>query len=529
MNNTIILLRVVPIALGTTLFLANTSLGSENSPQSSSLTGPITVVSDLTQQTKTDELAQVTSVTQLSDVQPTDWTYQALQSLVERYGCIAGYPNGTFRGNRAATRYELAAALNACLDQISDRFASKEDLEAVKALQEEFKDELATLRGRVDSLEARTAALEAQQFSTTTKLTGQVIFSATFGQDSTGEGRPTVINRTRLNFNTSFTGDDLLFLQLQTGNAGQTIIGAETADSPFSPFARSTGSFNYIEGVPANITLHQLFYTFKPARDLSISIGPRIFPDAFVDFNTYANAGALDFNSGSFLNNALIMTSIDNTGGAGAALDWKISGGPFSFRAVYTAGSPNNAIANPIIPTVSGPGGLFGDPYQGTVELEYADAFGRDDQNKFAVRLQYTNAVVGEVKYNTFGLNAEATLGQFGIFGRFGIGTLDGFGSAAAVDLDPKTFIAGFAVNDLFIKGSRLSVGVGQPFIEGDVCTLTTGFRCSGTQTNIEAFYRIPVNDNITVTPAFIVILDANNNSTSPTIYQGVIRTVFSF
>ena len=47
---------------------------------------------------------QVTSVTQFSDVQPTDWAYQALSQLVERYGCVAGYPNGTFRGGRAMTR-----------------------------------------------------------------------------------------------------------------------------------------------------------------------------------------------------------------------------------------------------------------------------------------------------------------------------------------------------------------------------------------------------------------------------------------
>ena len=46
-------------------------------------------------------VSQVTSVSQLSDVQPNDWAFQALQSLVERYGCIAGYPNGTYRGNRA--------------------------------------------------------------------------------------------------------------------------------------------------------------------------------------------------------------------------------------------------------------------------------------------------------------------------------------------------------------------------------------------------------------------------------------------
>lgn len=43
---------------------------------------------------------QVNSVAQLTDVQPSDWAFQALQSLVERYGCMTGYPNRTFRGDR---------------------------------------------------------------------------------------------------------------------------------------------------------------------------------------------------------------------------------------------------------------------------------------------------------------------------------------------------------------------------------------------------------------------------------------------
>ena len=67
--------------------------------------------------TRSDE---VTSVTQFSDVYPTDWAYQALAGLVETYGCVAGYPNGTFRGNRAMTRFEAAALLNACLDRVTE-------------------------------------------------------------------------------------------------------------------------------------------------------------------------------------------------------------------------------------------------------------------------------------------------------------------------------------------------------------------------------------------------------------------------
>src|SRR5919202_3839458 len=129
-------------------------------------------------------LDQVTNVSQLSDVRPTDWAYEALRSLVERYGCIAGYPDGTFRGNRAMPHYEFEAGVNSCLQQVeklirggTSNLATKEDLAAVQRLQEEFAAELATLRGRVDTLEARTATIEANKFSTTTKLNGETIFS----------------------------------------------------------------------------------------------------------------------------------------------------------------------------------------------------------------------------------------------------------------------------------------------------------------------------------------------------------------
>ncbi|MFN4889997.1 MAG: iron uptake porin, partial [Pseudanabaena sp.] len=110
-----------------------------------------------------NETAQnVSSVSQLSDVRPTDWAFTALQSLVERYGCIAGYPDRTFRGKQATSRYEFAAGLNACLDKINEIISagladkvSKEDLATLKKLQEEFAAELATLRGRVDALDAK--------------------------------------------------------------------------------------------------------------------------------------------------------------------------------------------------------------------------------------------------------------------------------------------------------------------------------------------------------------------------------------
>ncbi|MEL6165468.1 MAG: iron uptake porin, partial [Cyanobacteria bacterium J06628_3] len=145
-------LFVSPSVLVATLILSAASVAAET------LT--------ISENTQEEALGQVTSVSQFSDVQPTDWAFQALQSLVERYGCIAGYPNSTFRGNRALTRFEFAAGLNACLDRMNELIAvatsnvGTGDLSTIKRLQSEFSSELATLRGRVDALEARTAQLE---------------------------------------------------------------------------------------------------------------------------------------------------------------------------------------------------------------------------------------------------------------------------------------------------------------------------------------------------------------------------------
>ncbi|MGB5635894.1 MAG: iron uptake porin, partial [Waterburya sp.] len=76
------------------------------------------------QEGQDNSIWQVTNVNQLRDVSPTDWAYEALRSLVDRYGCIAGFPNQTYRGNQSLSRYEFAAGLNSCLNQIERLIAS---------------------------------------------------------------------------------------------------------------------------------------------------------------------------------------------------------------------------------------------------------------------------------------------------------------------------------------------------------------------------------------------------------------------
>lgn len=551
--------EVAPVAAQDELLLADQSLSETVS------------VNDLMSETKEDSVGQVTSVSQLSDVQPDDWAFQAIQSLVERYGCVAGYPNGTFRPSRAMSRREAAALVNACLDNLSNRFATKEDLDALKALQDEFAAELATLRGRVDGLEARVATVEAQQFSTTTKLQGEVVMAAQFGDfvsnptDTVVDGvngvinaggpdsRVSAISRVRLNFNTSFSGDDLLATQLEVGNNGQDFFGnALGAQDPGPGLGTLTGSgvplvdlgaADYA-GVGNTVTLRRLAYTFKPGENLAVTVGTNIFPSDFVDFNSYANNSAQDFSSGFFINNPLIITNaVDLNGGAGAAFDWNPNAGSISVRGVYVAAAGNVA-------TSAANGGLGGDPHQGTVELEYANTFGADDQNNFAIRLQGTYAETFNIEQKVLGVNAEASFGNIGVFGRYGISfdpsnqtvnpSVDVFGAAPAIaptigtaggSNTIQTWMAGVGYKDALVPGSLFAVAAGMPY-------LVTGTPGSNDQINLEAFYRFPVNDNITITPAVMYIinplgtvngLSAAGAGNDNDIIQGLIRATFSF
>lgn len=101
-------------------------------------------------------IAQVTSVSQLRDVQPTEWSYQAISNLISRYGCVAGYPNSTFQPGKPASRSDLAALTNACLDRIAE-YQSEADARLAAALRAEY----ASVNTRVSALEV-AAAQKAQ-------------------------------------------------------------------------------------------------------------------------------------------------------------------------------------------------------------------------------------------------------------------------------------------------------------------------------------------------------------------------------
>jgi hypothetical protein len=96
-----------------------------------------------------------TPATQFSDVQPSEWSYQAIQNLNARYGCLAGYPGNTLKPSQAATRAELIALTNACLDRISE-FQNAADAQLAAALKAQAA-QWSGLSKRVSTLELAAA------------------------------------------------------------------------------------------------------------------------------------------------------------------------------------------------------------------------------------------------------------------------------------------------------------------------------------------------------------------------------------
>jgi Carbohydrate-selective porin, OprB family/S-layer homology domain len=509
---------------------------------------------------------QVTSVSQLSDVKPTDWAFQALQSLVERYGCIAGYPDRTYRGNRALTRYEFAAGLNACLDRVNEliaagtaNLAKKEDLAALQKLQEQFAAELATLRGRVDGLTTKTATLEKQQFSTTTKLKGDVIFSVSGVQGSDKAGpanlarsttpldeNTTFSDRVRLSLVTSFTGKDQLVTRLQARNI-----------TNFGPAAGTNNArLSYEGGGPADnsVSVDKLYYrtTFGKASVTIDALGGEFY-------NNVPNGNPLlaSDSSGSISRfgrfNPLYRGGVTGTG-ITATLPL---GDIFSVSAGYLVDTVTNAAGTPIGGAAfpSSKNGLFGgsnaflaqinakpikDLNLGLSYVRSYDAAGNIGVTG-ATGSGYANAPFTAgvpTSADNLGLQASYKFGPAVISGWTGwttahaVKTNDATGLVGALKGDDAslfTWSVNLAFPDLGKKGNLAAIIIGQPpkVTKNDFGSGSSREDSRGTF-HFEGLYRYAVNDKVAITPGFVILTNPEGRS-NDTIYLGTIRTTFSF
>jgi hypothetical protein len=515
----------------------------------------------------------VPGAARFSDVSPSDWAYQALDDLVRRYDCLKGYPNGTYRGNRALSRYEFAAGLNACLQQIerliaasTADFVTRQDLEALQRLIQEFEAELATLGTRVDNLEGRVAFLEDHQFSTTTKLSGEVIFGLTndFGGDTNASaavssvGQSAFGDRVRLELNTSFTGNDRLVTRLAAGNLTAFSTGSVNNLSNTSSFA-ATQTFN----VPSNRTGNDVYvdwlgyyFQYLNSQAYVAATGGK-WSDIAPTLNPYFE----DFDGG---NGSLSTFGQRNSifrvgGGSGAALSFGFTPiesilGPSTVTIGYFAGS--NAA------TPGAGSGAFNGDYaaMGHLNANISDTFG--------VGLTYVHG------YHASGspIYAEGRArqsGQNGLVGSYtsnnpwvlldnntgGIPMVTNSYGAEFSVRPTETFVinGGVTYTSTILLGRgnadiwSYSLGVAFPDLgrEGSVLGLyggiqptLKGIRASGVNRDrgrvddvwhIEGFYKFQVTDNISITPGVVWVLSPNQDVRDESNIIGTVRTTFSF
>jgi len=535
---------------------------------------------------------QISSVSELRDVAPTDWAYEALRSLVERYGCIVGYPDRTYRGNKPLTRWEFAAGLNACMNTlerlIQENSVSKEDIEKLKRLIQEFQSELAALGAKVDNLEGRVSFLENHQFSTTTKLSGEVIFSVAGATNA--DAAVVFQDRVRLLFDTTFSGQDVLHARLAAGNVAQFASPYQLYD----PFTNTTYT-NYApspattlaSGVGVGLGNNSVAIDWLTYQG-SLNFGPGVALDTYVaavngawyDFVPTGNPYFNDYDGGGGALSAFAQVSpiYRIGGGSGAGITLKLgfldnvlgsSTGSTGFSIGYLATNASSPAYGQ---------GLFGGGYGilgqlsanvaniVNLGLTYVNGYAPAGTPVFGMGGSYglvgTNLANGlpspNGQYNP-GTNGNKSINSYGF--QASITPFHGVSLSAFFDYtnvnyvgssgySPNTFIGaqgsadvwsyggGIAVADLFKEGSILGFygGVQPDFGNVTVYNSTNGNYTGqvnnglgGSPVHLELFYKYPVTDNISVTPGVIWLNNPTQLAGSSSQLIGVVRGTYKF
>jgi len=455
---------------------------------------------------------QVTSITQFTDVRPTDWAYQALSNLVERYGCVAGYPNGTFVGSQSMTRFEAAALLNACLDRVT------ETTDELKKLLAEFDTELTVLTSRVDGLESKVGQLQATQFSTTTKLKGEANFvlGGVPGLKTNAGGNVgnTAFNYDlRLNFDTSFTGKDLLRTRLRSGNFST------------DPFGSSSSLFKLdkAETYADQVVIDRLYYQFPVGKSVTLTAGPLVrntemawIPSAYkseiLDFFQLGGAsGVYNKATGAGFGAQWKQQVPKGQGGFLAGLNYVSQDGDNSQTGVFNSDSGLNFMTQV---------GYRAPQWGVAAAYRYGSEGSR--VRTFNALGGGSGALVGGQESNSVALNAYWQPSKSGIVpsisAGYGYNDIDGAGKKTGAT-DSVSWFVGLQWSDVFVQGNAAGIAVGQPGNSDNV---------SEDATMLEFFYKYQVSNNISITPALFYVSN-NARYQGESSWGGVVQTKFTF
>ena len=499
-------------------------------------------------------ISKLTSVSQLDDVQPNDWAFGALQSLVERYGCIAGYKDRNYGGNRAIDRYEFAAGLAACLQRINELIANntnqavtEEDLLVLQRLQTDFQTELQQLEKQLENLEQRTTSLGAKNFSPTTKLFGQAILSVQgnnnpkvdlFPRDGEterqAESNLSFTNSVQLTLATSFTGKDLLLTGLSTGNLGSS------APLVFN----NMGRLGYESDTNNDVVVNELSYRFAVSDNLGFVVGTA----GVNTISTFRGINPLEGSGDgaiSLFGQRNPILTIGN-GRSGVGFDWQISD-RVSLQGIY-----NTEVAS--FPGNNNSAGLFNGKYTAGAQLSLAPT---DNLN---VGVHYLYSHSPDASLGT-GIGDAQLVSPFAPMTEFDTQAVGGTiawrvnpnlevgGWGGWTSSDPKNLSGNVQTTNWAIFAALPNLGktgnlggaiIGQPpkitssslpdgfnfpnFSEGG----TEGGR-KDTSLHVELFYRTQINQNLSLTPGFLVVFNPDHNKNNQPLMVGALRATYQF
>jgi Carbohydrate-selective porin, OprB family len=520
---------ISPVALSAALLL---STGVMAAPKNDAIVAPI--------RENTNNLAPVkvaagepasASESEVSkgSVNPGDWQYTALQGVAAKYGCNSNLTN------QPVSQLEFARVLNTCLAKVEPLLAQQTppappaptvtaaDLEVLKRLTQEYRAQLTEIDGRLTTADKKVAQLQANQFSTTTKLKGEVIFNLAGAASGATSSNTVLGDRVRLLFETSFNGQDRLWTRLATGNqpgVNGNLKNGATAEA--GQVSESNG--NNAVGVD------WLAYQF-PVSNTNVYLAA--FNGIHVDYAPSYGSNFDDFTGGNgALSNFAESSPIYKIGGgsgigtslpiadnglksvtlgyfAGAAVANKSAAGQGLFNGDYSIlGQLNFKLsdkldagltyvnsyhtgANAIYGFGGGPGGLTG---TGLANLATAGTNANSYGAEFAFKASDTLA------FNGFVMNTSADKATIG-------------------KQDLWSYGAGVSVPNIDGKGSLAGLLVGaEPYVGG----------VGSVPYHIEGFYKYKFSDNLSITPG-LIYLTAPNQVNSNSALIGVIRSTFTF
>jgi hypothetical protein len=394
------------------------------------------------------------------------------------------------------------------------------------------------LKGRVDGLEAKVGELEAQQFSTTTKLKGEVNFilggvpdynsdtPVTGGGTQGRQDRTTFNYDLRLNLDTSFTGKDLLKTRLRSSNftafspfnAGNSLFKLDKASSTNA----GTGGAGGID----TVSIDRLYYQFPVGKTFTLTAGALVRNTEILAFiPTAYRSQLLDF-----FTTAGTPGVYNKATGQGFGAVWKqsVAKGKGFWNASVNFIAQDGEISNE---------GMFDSDgsLNTTAQLGYK-------ASNWGAAIAYRNGTTGTntinangTAFRAAGLPAGQSSNSFSvaaywqpldtglipsISAGYGFTDISGGAPASTSVSDSQSWYVGLQWDDAFVKGNAAGVAIGQNPSAG------AGI---DDPLSLELFYRFQVTDNISITPGLFYITDSSNQVGNKDLWGGVIQTQFRF